>query len=74
LESVIGHPPIKLHNMIAMSVTHVSDELAPYNGVCYELIGTCTCIVYHKLCEIHHVFQRECITKLITLSCTIQLC
>ena len=27
---------------------------------------TSTCIVYHKLCEIHHVFQREYTTKLIT--------
>jgi len=29
-------------------------------------IWTRTCIVSHKVCEIHHVFQREYITKLIT--------
>ena len=29
-------------------------------------ICTSTCIVFHKLCEIHHAFQREYITKLIT--------
>jgi len=50
-------------------VTHISDELKPNKGVCYGQIGTYVrvqCIVYHKLCEIHHVFQSEYITKFIT--------
>ena len=55
--------------MIARSVTHISDELEPNKGVGYGQIGRnvqVQCIVYHKLCEIHHVFQREYITKFIT--------
>ena len=55
--------------MVARYVTHISDELGPIKGVCYEQISIyiyiSTCIDY-KLCEIHHVFQREYITKLIT--------
>jgi len=42
------------------------DELEPNKGVGYRHICTSKCIAYHKLCEIHHVFQREYITKLIT--------
>jgi len=66
LESVISHPSFKLHKIIARYATHISDELGPIKGVCYGQICTSTCIVYHKLCEIHHVFQIEYITKLIT--------
>ena len=52
--------------IIARYVTHISDELEPNKVVCYgQHIWTRTCIVYHKLCEIHQVFQREYITKLI---------
>jgi len=68
LESVNSHPSFKLHKLSARYVTHISDEVGPIKGVCYEQIGTYvrTCIDYHKLCDIHHVFQREYITKLIT--------
>ena len=55
--------------MIARSVTHMSDEPKPNKVVSDGQIGTnvqVQCIVYHKLCEIHHVFQREYITKFIT--------
>ena len=55
--------------MIARYVTHISDELEPNKVGCYGQIGTLctrTCIVYHKLCEIHHVFQEEYTIKLIT--------
>jgi len=40
LESVISHPSFKLHTMIAMYVTHISNELEPIKGVCYGQIGT----------------------------------
>ena len=39
LESVIRHPSFQLHKMIAMSVTHISDELEPNKGVGYGQIG-----------------------------------
>jgi len=69
LESVISHPSFQLHKLIARYVTQISDELKPNKGVGYGQIGTnvqVQCIVYHKLCEIHHVFQRQYITKFIT--------
>jgi len=50
-----------------MYVTHISDELEPNKVVCYGQICTYERVhAYHKLCEIHHVFQREYITKLST--------
>jgi len=66
----VYHPSFQLHKMIARYVTQMSDELEPKKVVFYGQIGTYvrtrTCIVYHKLCEIYHVFQREYITKLTT--------
>jgi len=40
LESVISHPSFKLHKLSARYVTHISDELGPIKGGCYEQIGT----------------------------------
>jgi len=40
LESVIIHPSFKLHKLSTRYVTHISDELGPIKGVCYEQIGT----------------------------------
>jgi len=40
LEPVISHLSFQLHTMIAMYVTHISDELEPNTIVCYGQIGT----------------------------------
>ena len=54
--------------MIASSVTHISDEFEPNKVVCYGQIGTYirVHVLFITNYEIHHVFQREYITKLIT--------
>ena len=60
--------------MIAMYVTHISNELEPIKGVCYGQIGTYVRVhVLFITNDVKYItYFKEKILP--TLSCTIQLC